>query len=458
MLTISKDADPNYLATVVLCPELKEHPNANKLEIATVFGGDVIVAKDCYTVGEKLVYFPVESCISTAFLSWANLLDKAELNFDGKTKGFFSPKNGRVKAVKLREIPSQGFLFKVSKLAEFYGIDESSFKVGESFDTVKGDHLVKKYIKNEGGTNQPSVVKKRIPKWLDSTISVFPRPIRKGLYVAINSYYNKKAEGIKSLIVDGQWRFHYKTEQAGRNIFTINPDDEIVVSSKLHGTSAIYGNVLCKKPFNIFRFIGKKIGLNVVDTEHKFIYSSRSILKNRRDGKYTEDVWGKIAEELDGNIPPNIICYGEIVGFSSINKHIQKNYDYGITKGDLDFYLYRMTENTPDGVRELSWDEIKEFSKKTLFDTVPVYFKGKAKDMFDIPVDDNWREQFLIALKVKYLDKTCEFCTTGVVNEGIVIRNESKESKTALKYKSPSFLIKESAARDKGEEDMEEES
>lgn len=458
MPTISKDADPNYLATVVLCPKLKEHPNANKLEIATVFGGDVIVAKDCYNVGEKIIYFPVESCISTAFLSWANLLDKAELNFDGKTKGFFSPKNGRVKAVKLREIPSQGFLFKVSKLAEYYGIDESVFKVGESFDTVKDDLLVKKYIKNESNKGTANVSKKRIPKWLESTIRVFPLPIRKGLYVVINSYYNKKAEGIKSLIVEGQWRFHYKTEQAGRNIFTINPDDEIVISSKWHGTSAIYGNILCKKPFNIFLFIGKKIGLNVVDTEHKFIYSSRSILKNRRDGKYTEDVWGKIASELDGNIPPNIICYGEIVGYASTNKMVQKNYDYGITKGDCDFYLYRMTENTPNGVRELSWEEIEEFSKKTLFNTVPVYYKGKAKDLFDIPVDDNWREQFLASLKEKYLDKTDEFCTTGVVNEGIVIRNESKESKTALKYKSPKFLIQESSARDKGEEDMEEES
>lgn len=489
MLTISKDSDPNYLATVVICPEMKPHPNAQKLEIVTVFGGDVIVAKECYAKSEKLIYFPVESCISTKFLSWANLLDKAELNADGKTKGFFSPKNGRVRAIKLREIPSQGFLFKVSKLAEYYGIDESVFKVGESFDTVKDDLLVKKYIRNERGTAQPNEVKKRVPKWIEKTIGVFPKPIRKSVYGRINAYYNKKAEGIKSLILDGQWKFHYSTENAGKQIFTINPEHDIVISSKWHGTSFCCGNILCKKPFNIFRFFGEKLGL-VFDAEYKFVYASRSILKNRRDGKYTEDVWGKIAEGLDGNVPPDYLLYGELVGWSSNNKMIQKNYDYGVPRGEVELRVYRITKNTPDGNVELSWEEIEQFCKERGLETVPVYYKGKAKDMFDIPYcnfvedpaicdsycepkgqcvncggyinncdkDKVWREQFLAALNEKYLNKTDEFCTTGVVNEGIVIRNESKESKTALKYKSPLFVLGESAARDKGEEDMEEES
>lgn len=464
MISISKNCDPNYLATVIECPELKPHPNADKLELATVFGGDVIVAKGQYQKGEKLVYFPVESCISQKFLTWANLLDKAELNADGKTKGFFTSKGdgySRVKAVKLREIPSQGFLFKVSKLAEYYDVKESVFKLGESFDTVKDDLLVKKYIAVQRNTGNQNETKKRIPKWVENTLCVFPRPIRKRLYNGINYFYNRNRQGIGRLIVDGHWAFHGSTEQLGKNIFKINPDDCIIVSSKWHGTSAVYGNILCKKPFNIFRYIGKKIGLDVKETENKLVYSSRTILKNRRDGKFTDDVWGVIASRLDGKIPKGFTVYGEIVGYASPNKMIQKNYDYGVKQGECEFLVYRMTEYTPDGIRECSWWDIEEFCSGEGLKHVPVYYKGKAKDMFDIPYNPDfepnvWREQFLTALKDKYLDKTCEFCTTGVVNEGIVLRNESDLKRTALKYKSPLFNIHEGKLRDENYQDMEE--
>ena len=465
MISISKNCDPNYLATVIECPELKQHPNADRLEIATVFGGDVIVAKGQYQKGEPLCYFPVESCISQKFLAWANLLDKAESNADGKTKGFFSIKGdgySRVKAVKLREIPSQGFLFKVSKLAEYYGVKESVFKLGESFDTVNDDLLAKKYVSGERKSGNQNESKKRIPKWIENTVRVFPLPIRKRLYTGINYLYDKNKQGIGSLIVDGQWHFHGSTEQLGKNIFKVDPDNDVVVSCKMHGTSAVYGNVLCKKPFNIFQYIGKKIGLNIEDTEHKLVYSSRTILKNRRDGKFTDDVWGVIASRLNGKIPKNYTIYGEIVGYTSSNKMVQKNYDYGVKQGECDFFVYRMTENTPNGIRECSWGEIEGFCMEEGIKQVPDYYRGKAKDMFNIFYKSEydpsiWREKFLTDLKDKYLDKTCEFCTTGVVNEGIVIRNENDPKKTALKYKSPMFLLGESADRDKGETNMEEE-
>lgn len=456
-LKTTEGADPNYLATIVKVPTIKHHPNADKLCICEVFGNTVIIAKDSYQENELVVYFPFESAISTKFLSWANLLDKPELNADQTTNSYFST-SGRVKAIALRGIPSQGFLFKVSKLAEYYSLPESAFKLGEIFDTVKEDVLVKKYIKGDAKKpGEPSSKKTRIPKWMDATISVFPRPIRRNVYLFINAWYNRNSEGIKSQIVNGQFQFHYKTEQLGRNIYALNASDTITVSNKMHGTSAIYANILCKKPFSPIRSILKAIGKTVEETEYKFIYSSRSILKNKRDGNFTDDVWGKIAKEFHHVIPENFTIYGEIVGYSSSNGMVQKNYDYGVPKGECEFRVYRITENTPDGVRELEWYEIEEFCYANGLRTVPVYYNGEAKDLFpEIPVDDNWRENFLTKLKEVYLDNICELCTTGVVNEGIVLRNESKEKKTALKFKSSRFLIQESSARDAGEDDMEE--
>jgi hypothetical protein len=467
-LTISEGADPNYLPTVVKVPVIKDHPNADRLSLVEVFGNTIIIGKGSYNEGDLVVYFPVECAISLKFLSWANLRDNAELNADGKTKGFFG-KHGRVKAIGLRSIPSQGFLFKVSELAKYYEVDEDTFKLGDIFDTVGEDVLAKKYVKGDArNSGEANEKKSRVPKWVEKTIGVMPRPIRVKLYKPINAWFNRKAEGIKSQLVDGQFAFHYKTEHLGRNIFLVNPDDFITVSSKMHGTSAIFANILCKKPFSITRPILNKIGyyvpnlgLNIPDTEYKFVYSSRSVLKNRRDGNYTDDVWGVIAAELEGEIPERYTVYGEIVGYTSGGATIQKGYDYGVAKGECEFRVYRITCNLPEGkIYELEWYEIEEFCHDLGLKTVPVYYTGLARDMFadDIPMDKDWNDNFLAKLKEAHLDKDCELCTTGVVNEGIVLRIENNPKRTALKFKSPKFVIKESAARDNNEADMEEES
>ena len=458
-LSITEGADPNYLATVVKVPTIKNHPNADKLELVEVFGNTIIIGKGLYTEGELVVYFPVESAISLKFLSWANLRDHAELNADGKTKGFFG-KHGRVKAIGLRGMPSQGFLYKVSELAKYYETDENTFSLGDTFDTVGDDPLVKKYVKGtDRAPGEQNVKKSRVPKWLDKTIGVMPRPIRRNAYVFVNAWFNRNSEGIKSQIVEGEFKFHYKTEHLGRNIFLVNPDDFITISSKMHGTSAIYSNILCKKPFNPIRSIANKLGYNIPTTEHKFVYSSRSVLKNRRDGKFTDDVWGIIASEIKDEIPWAYTVYGEIVGYTPGGAMIQKNYDYGVTKGDCEFRVYRITSNLSNGeVYEHEWYEIEEFCMEHGLQTVPVYYNGYAKDLFadTVPVDDSWNENFLTKLKETYLDQPCELCTTGVVNEGIVLRIENNPKRIALKFKSPQFNIAETKLRDENYEDLEE--
>lgn len=233
-LKISEGADPNYLATVVKLPEVKPHPNADRLSLVEIFGNTIIVAKNLYAEGERVVYFPVECAISKEFLSWGNLLDKAELNADQKTKGFFESK-GRVRCVSLRGVPSQGFVCKVSQIAKFYEIEEDEFRVGDTFDIVGDRVLVTKYVK---GTSKPEELKEkkaRVPKWVEKTISFFPRPLRRTLYIGINAWYNRNHRSIQSEIVDGQFKFHYKTEQLGKNLFLLTPEDNITVTSKIHG-------------------------------------------------------------------------------------------------------------------------------------------------------------------------------------------------------------------------------
>lgn len=460
-LTKSENHDPNYLAAVIEMPEIKPHPNAERLELTEVFGNTIIIGKGLYVEGEKVIYFPVESCLSGDFLSWANLFDRPELNADEKTKGFFT-KGNRVKAVSLRSIPSQGFLFKASKLAEYYKCQERDFKIGESFDTVDGNVLTTKYIRPVANSGQtaPSFKKSKVPRSVDKIMGYLPSSVRVKIYPVIKWAYGREKDGIKSSIVEGQFRLHYKTEHFGRNTFLLNPEDDIAVTVKCHGTSAIFANLLCKKEPTRWGKIKSLFGAKSNQTQYRFLYSSRSVLKNRSDGKYSPDVWGVHAAEINGKIPEGYSCYGEIVGWASQGKMIQSGYNYGVKQGNSEFWVYRITKVDEDGnFNELSWSEIEEFCNTQGFKTVPVYFKGAAKNLFpEVVVGESWREELLTALKDKYLDKKCEFHSTGVVNEGVVIKLNNKENKTALKFKSPKFVEKETKSRDSGEENLEEES
>jgi hypothetical protein len=450
-LTISETADPNYLATVVKCPTIKDHPNADKLSLIDIFGNEIIIQKGTYQEGELLVYFPVECCIDKKFLSWANLLDRPELNSDGKTKGFFG-KQCRVKAIRLREVPSQGFVFKVSKLAEYYKVNESVFALGKEFDTVGSDLLVTKYVRPEVKvSNQTQSTPNKCRKVFGKIVGIFPRPVRK----VLNSAYNvvesaiRKPSAEKS-IVGNQFAFHYKTEQLGKNMFLISPDDIITVSEKLHGTSAIFAELECKKRFNPFRFL-----VGIPNTEYRHVYASRSRILTGNDN----GVWSVISERIKDSIPDDYLIYGEIVGWVSPEKCVQKGYDYGLTKGELGFYVYRVVRNISSTEKhEFSLPSMVEFCVDRGLETVPIHYYGLAKDLFNIPVDDDWRTNFITKLKETYFKKQCFLSKNAVVNEGIVVRIESKPTRPAFKFKNPDFVIKESASRDNGESDMEEES
>ena len=42
---------------------IEPHPNADRLEIATVYGFQVIVKKDAHKVGDRMIYVPIDSIL-----------------------------------------------------------------------------------------------------------------------------------------------------------------------------------------------------------------------------------------------------------------------------------------------------------------------------------------------------------------------------------------------------------
>lgn len=466
-LTISKIANPNYLAKVFQLTKLDSVPNADRLLVTEVDFQPVLTNKDA-VLNDWYVYFPTESKILDNLLKHTNSYRDSVLNHDPLASGGYFEKNGRVKTVKMRGSYSSGFILPLTKLESFIGNDIEKKEV--YFDTVNDLVIVSKYIK----------------------------PFEKKDQVAGLSKSDKKASKIS--VIPGQFQFHNDTENLRRNSYKIKPETMIDVTYKYHGTSAIVGNVLYKKKPNWWQKVLKITPKPYYD----YIWSSRKVIKTKSSvpGYYSQDIWTILKEEIKEKIPKGFVVYGEIVGYLPDGGSIQGKYDYGLKPGTHAFYIYRITSVNEDGYAvELSTDDIIEFSKKVGLPYINKFYSGSAEDLFLRLVESNdtidkeqfkddlisykhykvisescsdkdkeknlalydkylsfFQENFVKLLELNYNEKNCYICKNKVPEEGIVIRLSGKLDKfEALKLKSFKFLEKESKDADKEISNIEDE-
>jgi hypothetical protein len=435
MFSISEKANRNYLAKVIEVKNLRKHNNADKLQIFTVDGNNVITGLDAKE-GDIGIYFPLECAIAPEFLSATNSFREPDRNNNQAAKGFFEY-HGRVKAIKLRGEKSEGYYVPfdtdIQVVLNLEMTDNGREFIGTEFDTVNDLLLVKKYIpKGERPQREPGTGKEKHKR--------------------------------ESSLIEGQFRLHDDTSQLGKNMHRINPTDDITISYKLHGTSFVSSNILCKRKLSWGEKVAKWFGVKVQEEEYRNIYSSRKVVKNDTLNKvqnhyYSYDLWSEINDIYKDTLPKGITVYGEAVGFTKDGAYIQKGYDYSCSPTSEDrrmlTYLYRITYTNVDGkVFEFSYSQIADFCAKYGFRVVPLLFKGKAKDLFPINLEHHWQDNFLSKLKEHYLEKNCWLCSAKVPLEGIVLRKEGLEIE-AFKLKSFNFLERESKELDKGEADLE---
>jgi hypothetical protein len=429
MFKISDKANPNYLAQIVKLENIRPHPNADRLQIAVIQGNSVIVSLDAKE-GDVYVYFPLECAINKEFLSWSNSFSDKTLNADKEQSGFFNPK-GRVRAVKLRGTPSEGYALPYQKFFDWISmksgmtvllIDEL---IGKEFDSFDNILLCEKYV-------NPIALRKQ------------------------NKENNKKKgkKAVESKLIEGQFHFHISTPNLRKLISEISPEDYISITRKYHGTSAVISKVLCKKKLNWIEKLLKKLGVNIVDTEYDMVYSSRRVIKNgdiRGDSAvhyYSHDIWGDAAKVLEPSLEPGISLYLEIVGYVG-ESYIQSGYDYGCQPGKFDTYVYRITHTDPDGnVFEYSPTQVKEYCIRKGINSVPEFYYGKAKDLFDISTEEHWHENLHEKLCGTYLEKYCWDCNGKIPDEGIVLRVDKPNEICVFKLKSFAFLEMETKQLD----------
>lgn len=439
-LSIKKGSE-NYTANIVEIKKIYDIPNADFIKRVNIFGQDIIISNDV-KINDKMILFNSGTKLNPDFCKYNNLLTDKEQNLDTTKTGYISHKQFRVKAVKLRGVISDGILLPIDSLDAFHLDFKKGLKVGDEFTDleIKGvisSSICEKYIVPVARNSNPG-----------------------GSKPAVNKF---------NRLVDNQFYLHNDTENLRRNINKINPNDIIGIHYKKHGTSAVFANILTKRPLKWWENILVKLGVKIDNKVYDVIYSSRKVIKNKSinsetgEGFYGEDIWGVVAKEIGHLIPKNWTLYGEILGYTPKGAAIQHGYDYGCDphKAEHKFYVYKISVVNPDGkVIYLTDKQIEEYCEKVglLYKDTFIYYGS----VFDYCVknkiqytDENWKDLLLQNLEQKYNEKDCYMCVNKVPEEGIVLRVERLESYEAYKLKSKRFILEESNAQERGESNLE---
>lgn len=101
-----------FKAPVTSILKIENHPNADRLEIAYIFGFQVIIQKGKYSIGQQILYVPIDSILP----EWL------------ETKLFpvgsqITLNNSRIRQIRIRKIASQGIIIDLEDIKEKVNID-----------------------------------------------------------------------------------------------------------------------------------------------------------------------------------------------------------------------------------------------------------------------------------------------------------------------------------------------
>lgn len=454
----NKNFKEEYCASIVRIGDILPIEGKDRIAKTMVNGLSIVIGKTDYNTGDVAVYVSNECVIHELFLHLNNMYDDKELNADKEQKGYINPK-GRVRLIRLGGVPSFGILLTPNSIAKFLNESVESVTkfleshVGEDFDEINGERFCHVYVP--------------------------PMPENgHGKQLTKEERYSKKLARFKMLI-EGSFRRHYDTHQLAKNIHFIQPDTEVDISVKVHGTSAIFANILTNIPTPWYKRLWRKYITRTIeyDRAYNLIYSTRNVIKNQyinpnqTAGYYSDDVWGYWAKKLNSLVPKDYCLYCEIVGFTPNGQVIQKDkktgapYDYGCDATATEkskLLIYRITKDNKD----LEISEVIAFGnqlKEKLGDIVmefPLMYHGTLSNLYpDIPIDAKWQDNILEELKADVehfgMEKDEPLCTNKVPREGFVLRICNDPVAEAFKLKCVNFFDHEKVGMDNGEVDDE---
>lgn len=313
----------DFKVPVTKITEIFAHPNADRLSLCKVdgLGYQIIIPKDKFQIGDKVVYIPVDSVLPP----------ELELRlFPAESK--IKLTNSRIRAIKIRSIISQGMLESVQML--FPEWDDSDLTVGEcvakTLSITKYEPPVPAFQSAMGQSGQASK-KKTNPNF--HVYTKFPR---------IENYPTM-----------------------------FDSEDKVIVTEKIHGTNFRAGwvpYVATTWPKRILSWLGLAPKWQFVYGSHYTQLSDKLLYK----GFYEKSVYAEMVKkyDLDNSIRYGDIVYGEVYGSG-----IQKGYNYNL-KDSRDLILFDIKR---DG-KYLNWDIFRDTTWELGLTVCPILFTGKFKD------------------------------------------------------------------------------
>lgn len=360
-ITDNTEEKTTFKVPVTKIREIIPHGNADALEVALVYGFEVVIRKNQYRAGDSVVFIPPDSILPQR-LENAIFGEGSKIKLD----------KHRVRQIRIRGRASQGMLI---SMADAYTFGVSKYVIQES-DVSETLGIVK----------------------YEPPAPVYNTSNRSGM--SRDKTYNMKL-------------FH---SYNGINNIKWYPDlfestEQIVIQEKLHGSNMRI-SMLPHEPKNLWQRIKKLIGLA---PKYEFNYGSNNVQISRKTGYrgfYDIDIYGECVQRLglETKVPENHIVYGELIGTT-----IQKNYNYGHSQQNhfVVFDVKIIDPVNPENSKWLSPHEVKQFCDNKGLDMVPVLYEGLySKEVLDKHVSGSsvyWpahkvREGIVIKSMFKYND------------------------------------------------------
>jgi RNA ligase (TIGR02306 family) len=428
-----------YKGTVLRIKNVRPHPNADRVKLATCHGNQVVVGLEVEE-GNMGVYFGSDGQLSHEFCHANNLYREASLNKFTDEKGGMFDSNRRVRAQKFRGEISDGFWVPLHYFGfiQVSGLDVEGFE----FDEWCGVHICNKYV-------NPNTIK------------------------ASQQNKNKKARVAKTSVM---FKEHFDTEHFGKYLSEFKEGEQIIITEKLHGTSGRVAHVLIDRELTWKDKVAKFFGVSIKEQEWGYLNGTRRVVLEETSGtQYHDPTIREIAfDKFKGNLRKGETVYFEIVGFETTgasimpavdvtklnDKELLKKYgnlmyySYGCAPSTCEIYVYRITITNEDGQSvDLSWNDVKSRCNEIGIKHVPEMeilmlnsFTGDDRDhqeKFFKEIDDSSQGDSLL--------------DNGHLREGVCVRIDQYGLKPKVfKHKSFNFKVLEGIIKDSGVVDTEE--
>lgn len=318
---MNEATDSTYKVPLTKILEVMDHPNADRLDIISVYGFQVISKKGQYKVGDEVLYVPIDSILSP----------ELECHLF-PTSSKIKLHHNRVKQIRIRKVASQGML-----------ISKEDVKIVYNFTPKKLEDDYSKKIK----------------------ISKYEPPKPKYQAQGANKRKEKPLENNNFHKYNGLTNIKWSP-------LMFKEGEIVIYQEKIHGTNSRAGKV----PF-VANTIWKKIKkLFKLTPAFEFCYGSNNVQLQRRQGWtgfYGDNLYERVFESINvvDKLEDGEIIYGEIYGDG-----IQKNYQYGL-KGEAKFILFDVKIINKDGTHSwLSPNKVITFAKERGLDVVPEVYRG----------------------------------------------------------------------------------